>query len=365
MRADYKNALKARRDAMNDHRLRTDLEEVLDRSARDLSALRGAHLFISGGTGFVGSWLLETITWANARMGLSARTTVLTRDPDAFANRLPHLASSGSVTLLRGDVRTFTTTASYDGVIHAATPASAEVNRKDPLLMLDTIVLGTRRVLDVAAASGAIPILLTSSGAVYGAQPPELESVPESYIGAPDPLNVENAYHEGKRVAEQECALHSHLYGVQAKVARMFAFVGPYLPLDRHFAIGNFIDDALQGRPIQVRGDGTTIRSYLYAAEMIVWLLAIFVRGEPLRAYNVGSEKPVDIARLAGTVAALADPPVEVRIATALEPGSATKRYVPDTSRARAELGLDERTDLTDAIRRTLRFHRAGQSESS
>lgn len=344
---------------MSDRSLRPDLDEILERSASDLSALRGAHLFVSGATGFVGSWLLETIAWSNVRMGLNARATVLTRDPEAFAARMPHLIASEGVTALRGDVRSFVATGAYDAVIHAATPADAALNRNQPLLMLDTIVLGTRRVLETAAASGAIPVLFMSSGAVYGAQPAELARIPESYRGGPDPLDAERSYHEGKRIAELECALYARSNGIQPKIARMFAFVGPYLPLDRHFAIGNFIRDALRGGPIDVLGDGTAVRSYLYASEMAIWLLAILVRGEPVRAYNVGSERAIDVGTLAKSVAATADPPIDVRIARVAGPVAAVDRYVPDTSRARGELRLEERVSLADGIARTLRFHRS------
>jgi nucleoside-diphosphate-sugar epimerase len=347
-----------------ENKLGSDLDEILERSADDLAALRGAHLFVSGGTGFVGSWLLETLAWANVRLALSARATVLTRDPDAFAVRMPHLNESNGVIALRGDVRTFAATGAYDAVIHAATPGGADLNRDEPLLVLDTIVGGTRRVLETAAASGAIPVLFTSSGAVYGAQPAELAHVPESYVGAPDPLDAKRAYHESKRAAELECALYARSRGIEPKIARMFAFVGPYLPLDRHFAIGNFIGDALRGNPIEVRGDGTTVRSYLYAAEMAMWLFAILVRGEPLRAYNVGSERAINIAALAASVALHAEPPVDVRIANVPKPGDAIDRYVPDTSRARVELGLEERVDLSESIARTLRFHRRSKTVS-
>jgi len=228
--------------------------------------------------------------------------------------------------------------------------------------MLDTIVEGGRNVLDVAARSGSIPLLFTSSGAVYGSQPPDVQQLSEEYAGAPDTLDPHRAYHEGKRIAELQCALYAQAHGIKPKIARLFAFVGPYLPLDRHFAIGNFIRDASAGGPIALQGDGTTIRSYLYASEMIVWLLAILVRGESLRAYNVGSEYGIDMKSLANIVAGAVEPAAAVTVAGKPIPGKPVDRYVPSTQRARAELALQEAVSLREGILRTARFHRAART---
>jgi dTDP-glucose 4,6-dehydratase len=142
----------------------------------------------------------------------------------------------------------------------------------------------------------------------------------------------------------------------------MFAFVGPYLPLDAHFAIGNFIGDGLARRSLQVRGDGTTVRSYLYASDMAIWLWRVFAKGVDGRAYNVGSEQGMTIAELADQVAAAFEPRPEVRILGHGTTGGAASRYVPDTSRARGELGLVQQVNLASAIRKTIAWHRVRTS---
>ena len=138
----------------------------------------------------------------------------------------------------------------------------------------------------------------------------------------------------------------------------MFAFVGPYLPLDAHFAIGNFIGDGLAGRALQVQGDGTAVRSYLYGSDMAIWLWRIFTHGKDGRAYNVGSEHAIPIAELAARVAEAFEPPPVVQIRGESVAGAGS-RYVPSTARARGELGLEQRIDLATAIRRTIAWHRA------
>ena len=339
------------------NQLQPDLDLILARTEGLWEKLRGQRIFLTGGTGFFGCWLLESLVWANDRLGLGVEAMVLTRNPNAFALKAPHLAGHPAIRLHPGDVRDFAFPAgSFSHVIHAATEASAKLNAENPLLMFDTIVEGTRRVLEFSVQSGARKFLLTSSGAIYGRQPPELAHVPETYSGAPDPASAGSAYGEGKRVAEHLCALYAQHHGIETKIARCFAFVGPYLPLDIHYAIGNFIGDAMRGAPITVNGDGTPRRSYLYASDLAVWLWAILLRGRPGAAYNVGSDQELPISQVASIVAECAKAgPVVIKGKPV--PGVPPERYVPDVTRARTELGLTVTVSLEESVRRTLRFH--------
>jgi dTDP-glucose 4,6-dehydratase len=334
-----------------------DLDHILARTEPLWEELRGERILITGATGFFGCWLLESFAWANRRLNLNARAVGLSRRPQTLTQKAPHLASDPAIALHAADVRCdeFPHEAfphdTFSHVIHAATEASAALNQQAPLVMFDTIVNGTRRTLDFAAASSVRKFLFISSGAVYGTQPPELAHVSESFAGGPDPLDPANAYAEGKRSAEQLCALLASS-DLEIKVARCFAFVGPYMQLDAHFAIGNFIYDRLRQRPLRVQGDGSAVRSYLYASDLMVWLWTILFKGQSGRAYNVGSENALNIATLARTVADALPPAVEVNIASAAT-GTPIHRYIPKTARVREELGLRAEVPLREAICRT------------
>ncbi len=336
--------------------LAADLDHVLARTPRVWEQLRGERLFITGGTGFVGCWLLETFVWACDRLNLNASAVVLSRDPDAFRRKAPHLASHPAITFHSGDVRSFVDPPGrFSTVIHAATPSGSRLNQDDPAEMLDIIIGGTRRTLDFAVTCGARRFLLMSSGAVYGKQPSNVSHLSEDFAGAPDVGDPCSAYAEGKRVAELLCAIYHQRHGLEAKIARGFAFIGPYLPLDAHFAAGNFLRDWLAGGPIRVAGDGTPYRSYLYAADMAIWLWTILIEGQSCRTYNVGSEVPISVANLARSVAEAfsAAQPVEIgQPAREIPP----ELYIPLTHRCAAELGLVPIIDLEDSIRRTLTF---------
>ena len=344
---------------MTGNRLAADLDHILEHT-RDLwEDLRGGRIFITGGTGFFGCWLLESFAWANDQLRLNASALVLTRNLKAFRRKVPHLTENPAIKFHTGDVRSFDFPAgSFTHVIHAATESSEKLNTEEPLTMFDTIVEGTHRTLDFTLQSGAQKFLITSSGAVYGRQPPDLTHIPEEYTGAPDPTDPHSAYGEGKRAAETLCTLYAKHNGIEMKIARCFAFVGPYLPLDIHFAIGNFIRDGLNGGPIVVSGDGTPQRSYLYAADLAIWLWTILFKGQSCRAYNVGSEESLSITEVACRVAQQFRPDMQVKILGIPDPSKPIERYVPLIARAQDELGLHQIRELQDSIRRTIEFNR-------
>jgi nucleoside-diphosphate-sugar epimerase len=341
-----------------DNPLQADLDHILDHTQGLWDELRGQRLFITGGTGFFGCWLLESLAWANDRLGLNIQAVVLTRNSEAFARKAPHLAHHPAISFHVGDVRNFEfPEGSFSHVIHAATEASAKLNAENPQLMFDTIVEGTRRTLDFAIHAGAKKVLLASSGAVYGRQPPEMTHIPEDYNGGPDPLDPKSAYGEGKRAAEMLCCLYAQQHALDPKIARCFAFVGPYLPLDTHFAIGNFIRDAMKGGPIRVNGDGAPYRSYLYAADLVIWLWTILMRGQTCRPYNVGSDDIISIDELAHQVAQCFQPISTVTIARPPQSGKTPENYVPSVERCKQELDLRQTIDLRKAIFCTIRWH--------
>ena len=335
----------------------SDLDHVLEHTEGLWEDLRGSRLFVTGGTGFFGRWMLESFLRANDDLSLGAEVTVLTRDPGRFAESAPHVAGHGAVTLHPGDVKSFEFPKSGSThVLHMATEAGPGMS---PSASFHTALVGTERVLGFAAAHGARKLLLTSSGAVYGTQPPDSERLSEDYIGAPRPEDAAAGYGHGKRAAEYLCAVAAAETDLEVKIARCFAFVGPLLPLEANFAIGNFIRDALTRDQIEVLGDGTARRSYLYTADLAVWLWTILIRGQSGRPYNVGSEADLSIADLARLVAAVVRPGTRVQVAETAVPGRLPARYVPSTTRATTELDVQTRIVLDDAVLRTARWYSA------
>jgi nucleoside-diphosphate-sugar epimerase len=316
--------------------LAADLERALDRCAADLRGLGGATVVLTGGTGFVGTWLLEVATWARSRLGTGPRIVVLTRDPRRFASLRPHLAGHEWVHVVAGDVRHVDPAVlAGDVVIAAAAPSAAAgdvVGEEDLRATTTAGAVLVRSLLE----RGASRALYLSSGAAGHEH--------------------RDTYGSAKRWAEQ--LLVGNRGPGRTVVARLFAFVGPYLPLDEGFAVGNFIGDVLAARPIRVRGDGTAVRSYLYAPDLAWWLWALATRGGPGDIVDVGSPQALTITELAAAVARLVDPPLPVVVEGVAVPSSAPDIYVPDVAAA-ASLGLYVSVGLETALRRTFDWHRS------
>lgn len=356
------NQLKAKNTAvnrLNKHHctLENDLNNILKQTETVWRQLNGARLFITGGTGFIGCWLLESMRHAHLHLNIDIHATVLTRNPKAFQRKAQHLFDYPCFSFVVGDVCNFDTPAEdFTHIIHAATDASAQLNESDPRRMFDTVVQGTRKVLDFAVERSVNRLLFLSSGAVYGRQPYEIENVSEDWRGAPDCINPRYAYAEGKRAAEMLCAIYNKQFGVSIPIARIFALLGPYLPLDIHFAAGNFILNAMHGKPVIVNGNGAPFRSYLYASDLTVWLWHMLVRAVSCKPYNVGSDKSVSIKELAATVSNLIGNG-EFTVLGAQDSGWNPGRYVPDVSLIGKDLGLCRTVELDEAIVKTAGWH--------
>jgi UDP-glucuronate decarboxylase len=311
------------------------------------------RILLTGGTGFFGRSLLRV--WkSRAAVGCNPpRVTVLTRSPESFAARHPEFGNEAWLDYVQADVcvaESLPRAKKFTHVLHAATESTLGPKFTD-MQRFEDIVTGTRNMLEFAVACGAKRFLLTSSGGVYGPQPEAMERMPEGYLGMPDPLDPRSAYGIAKRASEHLCALFTQQFGIDAVIARCFAFVGQDLPIDAHFAIGNFIRDALFGESVVVAGDGTQVRTYMDQRDLAHWLLTLLDSGLAGRAYNVGSDEPIAVGEVAKLVRDVLAPDKRVQFLGRSEALSVRNRYVPDVQRAKVELGLRVTIPLSRAIR--------------
>lgn len=317
--------------------------------------IQNASFFITGGSGLFGRWLISALLEANRRLGTNITATVLTRNPEALRSWLTPLETKQAITVLQGDVLDFEfPKREYTHIIHMATTSAHETFAgEDSLSKYHMLTRGTERVMQFAAQSCAKKVLFTSSGVAYGAYPESLQRVPETYAGAPATTDAESGLGQGKRSAEFICSYYANRFSLSLSIARCFSFVGPGIPLNIHYAIGNFIRDALAGNNIVVKGNGLPMRSFLYLGDLVHWLLAILVDGKHNTVYNVGSDQAVSISELAHLVRDLLAPHASVIVQgnAGYSVGNFNRNwYVPDITRAKSELDVEVWTTLEKAI---------------
>lgn len=308
------------------------------------------NLLLTGGTGFFGRALLRYLI-AN-RHDNRFSIVVLSRHPERFQTAYPELSGCPWITYHKGDIQdreSLPWGESFSYVLHAATDSTMGPSLS-PLKRFQQIVEGTTNILDVAVNSGARRFLLTSSGGIYGPQPSDLEAIPEDWSGSPPISDPGTAYSQAKRAAEHLCSLYRDAHGLETVIARCFAFVGQDLPLNAHFAIGNFIHDALNAEQITVAGDGTPLRTYLDQSDLAHWLWTLMIKGLDGEIYNVGSDRVVSIADLAHLVRDLIAPQKPVRILGAFDGNASRNRYVPVITKVQALHRLQPLVPLEQAI---------------
>ncbi len=325
-----------------------DLQRVIGHLG-SLQGLQGKHLLITGSTGFFGKWLLALIALLN-RGGAEIEVTAVSRSPERFLDELPEYRRCGWIRWMQADVMALPQVPlgrPVDLIIHAATDTLPGA-QGDPITIFDTILGGARNVLDLALVTGAKRVLFTGTGAQYGVISPS-QPVLETSNCSCNSLLASSGYAEAKRAQETLAALYADRHGLEVILTRCFAFSGPGLTMNSHFAIGNFIRDALNNESLVMQSTGRAVRSYLHGADLAVWLLMLLLRGQSGQAYNVGSDQGLSIAELARRVVARVAPQKPIIMPTVEQGGSQASYYVPDIQKARA-LGLDVWTSLDESI---------------
>lgn len=336
-----------------------DLNLVLDNTLDSWKQIKNKTIFITGGTGFFGIWLLMSFIFVNRKLELNSKIILLTRNKDKFLDKHKWLNEYSEISFLEGDIINFDfIDEEIDYIIHAATEASVKLNIEEPLAMFETIVSGSKRILEFAKLKKVNSFLFTSSGAVYGTQPSSIENISEDYLGAPNTSNAASVYGEGKRMAEVLCAVYHKHYNLPVKIARCYAFIGPFLALDSHFAAGNFIGNKIRGEDIIIEGDGTPFRSYMYSADLVIWLWTILFKGKNNSPYNVGGNQSISIAQLAELISKENNSKQTNVIIKSPLSNTPVLRYVPDIDKALNELNLKVYTDIETCIRKTIHYNK-------
>ncbi|MFZ2456926.1 MAG: NAD-dependent epimerase/dehydratase family protein [Candidatus Altiarchaeia archaeon] len=342
-------------------RIRKDCKEATQDTAPLLANLKNETILVTGGTGFMGTWLTEVLAYLNDNQGFNTKIILLSQNAYNFSLKAPHLATRKDVSLIEKDVRNLMEIpeeVSY--IIHAAANPDNRLHSSDPIKVMSVISKGTESVLSAATRLPNIKKMLNiSSGLIYGPQPLELEKMSEEYRGVSDCSSITSIYPEAKRYGESLCTAYRSQFKLPIVTARPFAFIGPYQLLDKPWAINNFIRDSLIGGPIRILGDKETVRSYMYASDMAVWILRILANGKPGLTYNVGSPHAITLKELAEKIAQNYPSPPKIVSDEQTRGGAKRSRFIPDTSLGEKTLGLTQKVDIDEAIRCTIMWNKS------
>lgn len=342
--------------------VRADARRVIAGREGLLDPLRAKNLYIAGGTGFLGTWLLELLKVLNEDHAFGTRVTVFSRNSSPFREKRPHLANATWLRFEDGDIR-FLADLPHDThfVIHAAALTDRRLFSSQPTLVAETNSLGTARILKACLLLENLEkFVLVSSGLVYGGQPWEVERIDEDFAGPLRCDEIRSVYAESKRMAEVFAQAAISESKLPVVVVRPFAFVGPYQSLELPWAVTDFIRDCFTGGPIRIMGDGSTVRSLLYASDFAWNVLVAAARGRVRASYNLGSPEPVDLLRLATLITQYFSPAPEI-LTRVGQSGHEQNRLVPDIRRAERDLDFRVTVPLDEALHKTIQWHRCIQ----
>ena len=337
--------------------IESDLNFIFIKCKYEFDLLTNKSLLITGGTGFFGKWFLELIFYANKNYNTNILTTLITRNENRFLLENPHFKNNKFLKIIQIDILDLKKiNHKFDFLLHmAATSAIETFNGETDTNKTRTLFNGAKNIMEIAIENNISKILFTSSGVVYGSSSKDMKS--ESDVSHSIELEKRNGLAKGKILAEDVISNLSLKNNINFKIARCFSFVGPYLPLNIHYAIGNFINDATFKDKIIINGNGSPYRSYLYISDTIIWLIKLLV-GNDEGVFNVGSERRIQIIELANMVRDLIDPSKKIIIQeNEIHEGNFKRDiYLPDTTKIREALKVKEWTSLEDAILKTTKF---------
>ena len=321
------------------------------------SKLSLKHISVTGGTGFLGTWIAEMIATLNDEYNLRISLDIYARSTAEWKKKWPHLSSRPDIRLYSQDVRSpFQFQSDTNFVIHAAGVPNNRVHASDPLRVMQTTFDGINNALDAASQLDNLSRFINvSSGLVSGVSNRTGALSETDYFAIPSG-QLHLVYVDAKRLAESMAAIYRSQFRMPISTIRPFTFTGPYQSLDRPWAINSFLGDALMGRSIRIHGDGSALRSYLYGSDAAWWTLAALVNGTDGTVYNLGSPEAMSHIELAQLISEKISLKPSITVNTVPSKQGQRDALYPNVTHTQSTLGVVQTCTLEQAIDKTWRW---------
>lgn len=277
--------------------LKEDINNIL-KGNLNWRAFDGTNVLITGASGMIGSYILNTLIELRNKAEYNFNIYVLVRNK----NKLSEEVREEVEVIQQSVVEPIVTDIKFDYVIHTASPASPLIMRNDPVGTIAANTIGTYNTLKLAKEGSGKGYLYISSREIYG-QPYENQEVfTEDSYGFVDPLNVRSCYPEGKKAAETMCVCFKEQFGINTKIARLAHTFGPGMPVDDGRVQADFLRNVINNEDIVLKSEGTAVRTYTYVGDAVLALFYILLNSDDI-VYNISSEdSTVSIKQLAETL---------------------------------------------------------------
>jgi UDP-glucuronate decarboxylase len=327
----------------------SDLDQIVQ-SVKSLP-IRGKTVLVSGGAGFLGSWMCDTL------IALGARVICVDNLSSGLKSNIFHLLSNKNFEFMQQDIcEPVGLKQKIDVVLHMASRAGPFEFEKYPIEILQSNTIGTFRALEIARENRAI-FLFTSTSEIYGN--PTIIPTPETYYGNVNPIGPRGCYDEAKRCGEAYVMAYVKQFGLNAKIVRIFNSYGPRMRANDIYGrvVPRFVDQALNNQPITVFGTGDQTRSFCYVTDQIEGLLKLAFFPEAGAVVNIGNPQEFRIIDLANLVKKLIGTSSGIEFSPL--PRDDPYRRCPDITQARQILGWQPQVTLREGLGRTIEWFKS------
>lgn len=341
-----------------------DLKDILEDIKKEAKLLEGKTILISGGSGFIGSYINVLLYLLNKNV-LKEKCKVISLDNYITGSKKNFIIDikDKNFKFLHHDVRLpLNLDEKIDYIIHAAGLASPFYYKKYPLETIESAVLGAKNLLELARLNKIESFLFFSSSEIYGDPETSAVPTPETYVGRVSSIGPRACYDESKRLAETLCMTYYEIYKVPIKIIRPFNVYGPGMRHTDYRVIPTFLYNGLRGRNLPVHDKGIQTRTFCYITDAINAIFKVLLSGRNGEVYNIGNDKPeVSMYELASIICELLGNGVKPRRKSypLHYPAGEPQRRCPDLTKIKTELGYVPKIDLRSGLKKSLEWFKA------